>query len=142
MKRIMKTTSTLLLALLLVFCAASCGNTVDTAALWEHATYCDDQVFGSGKITVQVEVKAGDRSVTLTVKTDQETLGAALLEHKLLEGEDGPYGLYVKKVNGITADFDIDQSYWALYKSGELCMAGVDTTTIADGEHYEVIYTK
>ena len=28
----------------------------------------------------------------------------ALIEHNLIEGEKGAYGLYVKKVNGITAE--------------------------------------
>ena len=49
-----------------------------------------------------------------------------------------PYGLYVKFVNGIEADYDNDQTYWALYKSGEYMLTGVDTTVISDGEHYEL----
>ena len=69
-------------------------------------------------------------------------LGDALSEHDLLEGEEGEFGLYVKKVNGILADYDIDKTYWGLYKNGEYLMTGVDTTEIADGEHYELVKTK
>ena len=64
------------------------------------------------------------------------------MEHSLLEGDEGPYGLYVKKVNGITADYDVDQSYWGFYKNGEYMMTGIDMTEFADGEHYELVYTK
>ncbi len=142
MKRITKTATSLLLIAMLLCCAISCGEKIDTVGLWENATYRSDKTFGDGALTVQLEVKVAEQSVTFTVKTDKETLAAALIEHKLIEGEEGPYGLYVKKVNGITADYDIDQSYWALYKNGVSSMAGVDSTPIADGEHYEFVYTK
>ncbi len=142
MKQTMKITTSLLLIVILLFCAVSCAEKIDAVGLWDNATYRSDKTFGTGEITVQLEVKVEDQSVTFTIKTDEETLGAALLEHKLIEGEEGQYGLYVKKVNGITADYDIDQSYWVLYKNGEYCMTGVDTTSIADGEHYEFVYSK
>lgn len=142
MKQTMKITTSLLLVVMLLFCAVSCAEKVDATGLWENATYRSDKTFGKGEITVQLEVKVEDQSVTFTVKTDEETLGAALLEHKLIEGEEGQYGLYVKKVNGITADYDVDRSYWGLFKNGEYCMTGVDTTPIADGEHYELVYSK
>ncbi len=142
MKQTMKIGASLLLAVMLLFCAVSCAEKVDAVGLWENATYRSDQTFGKGEITVQLEVKVEDQSVTFTIKTDKEILEDALLEHKLIDGEEGQYGLYVKKVNGITADYDVDKSYWALYKNGEYCMTGVDTTSISDGEHYEFVYTK
>ena len=129
------------LVLILLFAFVSC-NTVDAEGLWENATHRRDKTFGDGATTVQLEVKVEELSVTFTIKTDKTTLGEALLEHGLIEGDQGAYGMYVKKVNGITADYDVDQAYWALYKNGEACMSGVDTTEIADGEHYEFIYTK
>ena len=58
------------------------------------------------------------------------------MELDLIAGEDGEFGLYVKKVNGITADYDVDQTYWAFYINGEYAMSGVDKTTIAVGESY------
>ena len=139
MKKILTASISLMLVLLL--CLVSC-NTVDAEGLWENATHRRDMTFGDGKTTVQVEVRVEEQSVTFTINTDKETLGDALIEHGLIEGDEGPYGLYVKKVNGITADFDVDQSYWALYKNGEMSMTGVDTTKIADGEHYELVYSK
>lgn len=110
--------------------------------VWANATYKEDTELGEGAVTVKLEVKAEDKSVTFTVHTDKTTLGDALLEHSLIAGDEGEYGLYVKAVNGMTADFDVDQSYWALYKDGEMMNTGVDGATIADGEHYELVYTK
>ena len=127
--------------LIFMLCLTSC-NTVDAEGLWEEATYRRDMTFGSGDTTVQLEVKVEDQSVTFTIKTDKETLGDALLEHELISGDEGAYGLYVKEVNGIRADYDKDGAYWALYKDGEMSMTGVDSTNISDGEHYEFVYTK
>lgn len=134
-------TITLSLVLVLMLCLASC-NTIDAEGLWEEATYRKNMTFGKGETTVQLEVKVEDQSVTFTVKTDKDTLGEALLENGLIEGEEGAYGLYVKKVNGIRADYELDGAYWGLYKNGEMCMTGVDSTEIADGEHYEFVYSK
>lgn len=133
------------LAVLLV-CAAllglcSCGRAVPEG-LWENADYLTDKSFGNGGTTVAVEVTAGEKTVTFTVKTDKKTLGDALFEHDLIGGEEGPYGLYLKTVNGITADYDVDQSYWSFTKNGAMMMTGVDGAEIADGEHYELVYTK
>ena len=138
----LKKITALILVCLMLISVTACGNTVDKAGLWENATYLKDKEFGKGAITVEVEVKVEDQSVTFTINTDKTTLGDALLEHGLIAGEESQYGLYVKVVNGITADYDVDQSYWAFYKNGEYMMSGVDSTEIASGEHYELVYTK
>ena len=70
------------------------------------------------------------------VNTNAEIVGTALIENRLISGEDGAYGLYVKVVNGITADYDKDGTYWAFYIDGEYAMTGVDTTPIEDGKIY------
>lgn len=141
MKTTIKSTLTLLLALVFIVSLVSC-NTADATGVWENATYRKDMEFGEGSKTVVVEVKAEDQSVTFTIKTDKDTVGAALLEHKLIEGDESEFGLYVKKVNGITADFDVDQSYWAFYINGEMAMTGVDGAEIKEGETYQLAYTK
>ena len=130
------------LALLLSLCLlVSCAKEAE-GSLWAEAAYTEDTTLGEGTTTVTVEVKVEDKSIDLTLKTDKTILGDALLEHKLIEGEEGQYGMYIKRVNGITADFDVDQSFWAFYKNGEMMMTGVDGTEIKDGEHYELVYTK
>lgn len=92
-------------------------------------------------ITVDVVDDKGETS-TFEIDTDCDTLRGALEQEKLISGTQGAYGLYVKVVNGLTADYDIDQSYWAFYKDGEFLSTGVDSTYISDGEHYEIVYTK
>lgn len=131
----------LLLALVMTFSFVACADVEKTGA-WESATYTSDKEFGKGAKTVTVLVSAEEQTLTFTIHTDKDTLGAALLEHELIEGEEGPFGLYVKKVNGILADYDVDQTYWSLTKGGEMMMVGVDGATIADGEQYELTKAK
>ena len=138
MKKIVSLTAVvLLLCMLLISC-----NTVEKTGAWESATYLRDMEFGEGAKTVEVEVKAEDKSVTFTIHTDKETLGEALMEHELVKGEEGAFGLYVKFVNGIEADYDKDGTYWGFYKNGEMMMVGVDGAVISDGEHYELVKQK
>lgn len=141
MKRIVNFVLVAALLLLALSAMVSC-NTNDGADLWENATYKTDTELGTGAKTVKVEVKADDKSVTFTIRTDKTILGDALTEHGLVDGEQGDFGLYVKVVNGIVADYDVDQSYWGFYKNGEYMMSGVDSTEFADGDHYELVYTK
>lgn len=134
-----------ILSLLLILCLAltlcACGKE-KVPELWQDALYTEDTELGQGAKTVTVQVQAEDKTVNFTIHTDCATLGEALLEHGLIAGEDSEFGLYVKQVNGITADYDVDQSYWGFYSGGEYMMSGVDATEISGGESYELIRTK
>lgn len=140
----MKTTAKILalvLALLMAVSFVACADVEKTGA-WETATYDRNTELGEGSTTVTVKVIADDQELVFTVHTDKETLGEALLELKLIDGEQSQFGLYIKKVNGIVADYDADQTYWSFTKAGEMMMVGVDGAKIADGEQYELTRTK
>ena len=122
--------------LILLMSACATGN------VWEDAIYERDTELGEGAKTITVVVTANDKSVTFTSHTDEDLLADALLECDLIEGEDGPYGLYIKKVNGMTADYDVDSAYWALKQNGEYLMSGADFTPIFDGDRFEIVYEK
>ena len=54
----------------------------------------------------------------------------------------GEYGLYIKKVNGILADYSVDMSYWSFYINGEMASTGVDGAKIDETAVYSLVYTK
>lgn len=94
-------------------------------------------VKGEGATVFYFNVVDKDGNETkFEIRTDKTLVGEALLELGLIEGEDGPYGLYVKKVNGITADYDVDGTYWAFYEGDDYGMTGVDLTEIEAGATY------
>ena len=89
--------------------------------------------------TFTFEVVDGNGNKTqLPIMTDATILGDALQKLGYIKGEQGPYGLYIKEVNGITADYDTDGTYWAFYINGEMSMKGVDQTEIVDGAIYSL----
>ena len=143
MKKIISATLSLVLMLTLILCLASCGESEtssDTTEnnLWENAIYTEDVTLGEGAKTATVVFEIDEKKITFTLKTDKDTLGAALNEHSLLEGEDGLY----TKVNGITADYNVDGSYWGFYINGEYAMTGIDDTPIDETARYSLVYTK
>lgn len=103
----------------------------------------DVTVMGEGATVFQFSVVDLDKSETkYEIHTDETTVGAALIKLGLIEGEEGPYGLYVKKVNGITAVYEEDGSYWAFYENGEYGLTGVDMTDIDPDVAYSFVKTK
>ena len=95
---------------------------------------------GSTKtITLQVVHKDGNAK-DFTISTDKENLRQALEDEKLVEGEEGEFGLFVKTVDGETAD-EANQEWWCLTKGGEMWANAVDSTEIADGDAFEFTLT-
>ena len=131
-------------------CNGSTGNAVSSGTEAENASVqadsgsstesdgaSDVSVLGEGSTKFAFTVTDQDGNETgFEIHTDKETVGEALLEVGLIEGEESEYGLYVKTVNGITADYDKDGVYWAFYVNGEYAQSGVDSTTITEGETY------
>lgn len=146
-----------LLCLVLVAAAAlataGCGETreepqtaaEDTAVLDEGEMTAsvvlleDGAELGEGETEFLFTITDLDGNETcVTIHTDKATVGEALQELGLIVGEEGPYGLYVKTVNGITVDYDADKAYWAFYINGRYAMSGVDVTKIVSGDTYEL----
>lgn len=95
-----------------------------------------DETSATEKTFTLVVTDESGVETSFTVTTFKTIVGDALMEEGLIEGEEGPYGLYVKKVNGILADYDKTQTYWAFYIDGKYATTGVDVTTITDGAVY------
>ena len=119
--------------------AVGCGKVKRSEGPYSTIIYKDGDTIGKGATTFKLEIVPKDSSaVNLTVKTDENTVGAALLANEVIAGDDGDWGLYVKCVNGITADYDVDGTYWAFYINGEYAMTGVDATDVEDGATYSL----
>ena len=95
---------------------------------------------GGKTIAVQVVLLEGEPS-DYTIQTDEEYLRGALESIDLIEGSESEYGLFVTTVNGVTVD-DSKQQWWCFTQDGEMLMTGVDTTPIADGDHFEITLTE
>lgn len=110
-------------------------------------------IFAGVYIAARPAVQTGTKEITVTVvhsdgsekpffcRTDEEYLGPVLLAEGLVEGENGPYGLTINVVDGEKADWNENQSYWALYIGEEYATTGVDSTPVKDGDSFKLMYT-
>ena len=143
MKNKTKKLFSMLLCIVLIVAMAlfttGCGekSTTDSTPSNVQTSTEDVIVKGEGRTVFDFSVvdKEG-KEIYFEIHTDETTVGGALLACQLIEGEEGQYGLYVKVVNGITADYDVDGTYWAFYVNGQYAMSGVDTTDINTSDYY------
>ena len=99
---------------------------------------------GSKSVVVEVENDKAEVK-TYNAKTDAQYLSELMDELKAstdftYEGTGGEYGLYINSINGLTADYDKDGAYWALYVNGEYGQYGADQQPVNDGEIYRFKY--
>ena len=92
---------------------------------------------GSKAITFEV-VQADGSAKEHKLTTDEEYLAGALVEAGLVEYQES--GMYTT-IDGVTADWSKDQSWWCISKDGAQLNVGMNEQVIADGEHYEATYT-
>ena len=95
---------------------------------------------GEKQFTVQVTHK-DNSTKEISYQTDMEYLGGFLQAEGLIEGEMGQFGLYITVVDGESAIYEEDASYWSFYQNGEYANQGVDLTPIVDGDRYAFVYT-
>ena len=138
----------LVLTLLLLVAAVmiGCGEqtfSAETTGASDVQPAPDAEPIGEGQYTFAFSAIFADGSAKrYAVSTDCETVGAALLELELIAGEEGPFGLYVKSVCGVVADYDLDGTYWSLYTDGEMSTVGVDSLMSADAKDVEFRVSK
>jgi len=109
----MKKTRFTALILCIMLIAAS------AAILWSCGD--DENTLGRGSMSFKLEIIDNNGSTkTYTVKTNEKTVGDALMKVGILI-EDG----YIETVDGIKADWDVDEGWWGFYANGEFSMIGV-----------------
>ncbi|MBR6529947.1 MAG: DUF4430 domain-containing protein [Clostridia bacterium] len=128
MKKSVLQLSSLFLCILLIAASALCITSCTSVpeAEKEPVTFSVTVVFEDG----QKETK--------TLTTEKSTVGDALLEAGIIEGDEGLYGLYVKKVLGVFAEYETTGTYWAFYIDGEYAPTGVEMTAIDPEKTYEL----
>ncbi len=94
-----------------------------------------------GAIKFSVIVVHSDGSEkTFKYETNGGKLGDFLKETGLAIESDSP-GLY-NIIDGETADWSVDQSFWNFYVDDALVNYGMNDATITDGTVYKLVYTR
>lgn len=99
-------------------------------------------VQGEVKTFTVTVVHSDDSSKEFTYESQEEFVGPVLETAGLIEGNAGPYGLEITKVDGEQAIYNTDKAYWAVYVGEEYALQGIDTTPVTDGGQYKLVYTR
>ena len=136
MKKVLSVFLCMVLIAAMALMLSGCNDSVEVPDM-QYETFAEGQSLGQGATTFTLVVcDAEGKETTAQISTDETILGQALLDLKLIAGEDSEYGMYIKTVNGITYDYDTDGKYWALYIDGEYALTGIDSTEIAPDAVY------
>ena len=119
----------------MALCMVSCGGTKKEDEEENSKTPVEVTI----SVTVIDDKKSTD---TFEISTKSENLGDALLESGRVKGDNDKFGLYIKEVDGLRADFELDGAYWSVSKDGKMLVTGPSQTPIADGDKFELTYTK
>ena len=128
MKKLIKQSLSLALALLMVLSLAACAS----------GEKSEEQ--GTKSITVMVIHKDGTIK-EYAYETEEEFLGPLLEKEGVIEGQEGQYGMVIAKADGEKAVYEEDQAYWSIYENDQYALQGIDTTPIKDGSVYKLVYT-
>ncbi len=121
------------LAMITVLLLTGCVEEIKSSELPSQ----ESGTLGEGTTVFNVTVVGSDgNEENFEIHTDKETVGEALLEVGLIDGEQGEYGLYIKTVNGETLDYNEDGKYWAFYIGETYATTGVDATKIDTAQTY------
>ncbi len=98
---------------------------------------------GSKEITIEV-VNSKQETTAYDVSTDAEYLSQAMDEAEGLEysGTEGDYGVMLTSVNGEQAIYEENNAYWSIMVNGAYGNYGIDQQPLADGDVYQLVYTK
>ena len=93
-----------------------------------------------GEKTFTLTVVHSEGSKDFTISTDEEFLAQALIAEGIINDEGIETGMYFT-VDGETASWEENQSYWAIYVGEEYATEGLNTLPIEDGGIYKLEYT-
>lgn len=116
-----------------LFTLAACGGK-DTSSTPSVLSGSEDV-----KVSITFKIVKDGQTTEFPLETTKKYLADALVEANLVQyAADG----YYTTINGITADWNTDKSYWWVTVGGEDSMKGLNDIELTDGGSYEVTYKK
>lgn len=94
----------------------------------------------AGEKTFTLTVVHSDSTKDFTISTQEDTLALALIAEGIITDEGLETGMYFT-VDGETASWEENQSYWAVYVGEEYATVGMNELVIEDGAVYQLVYT-
>lgn len=133
-----KVLMTLIAAVLILsslFTFTACGGKEDASSGQSPTSSVSAE---EAKVSITFKLIKDGQTTEFPIETSKKYLADALVEAKLVEyASDG----YYTTINGITADWNTDKSWWCITIGGEMSMKGLNEIELTDGGSYEATYT-
>lgn len=134
----MKKTTAFLLCILMIFSLASCKKDEEKTVEKTQNDFVEYEIKGEGVNDFYLDIIFESKEKHYEIKTNETTVGAALESLKIIEGEEGPYGMYISSVEGEKHVYEDGGKYWAFYVNDKYSEKSVDQTGIQNGETYSL----
>lgn len=94
------------------------------------------------KMNISVTIVYKDKTQKVfDIKTNEKYLSDALFQEGLVaEEEHNGSGMYTV-IDGVKADYNVDQSWWCVTQDGNMTNYGMDDLILSNGDKYEITYT-
>ena len=117
---------------------------VIVAMVFAYNTLKPQPTQGTKEVVLEVTTAEGEQT-TYSTKTDAEFLVEIMDELAAqgfsYSGTESEFGLMLDTVNGETASFEENNSYWGIYINGEFANFGISEQPVTDGDIFGLIYT-
>lgn len=132
MKELNRTNMFLVVVMILIMVLLGCVYIIESSK----------PVIGGKRVTIEV-VNKEKESIFYEVYTDAEFLRQVMQEVDELtfDGVESSYGMLVYTINGETADYNVDGSYWSFYVNNQYCNYGIDSQPVYNEDEFRIEYT-
>lgn len=100
----------------------------------------DQQTEKKGNTFTLIVVHGDKSEKTFTITSEKPFLSGALIDEGIINDEGLETGMYFT-VDGETADWNRDQSYWAIYEGDSYTNYGMNDLPVEEGIVYKLVYT-
>ena len=112
------------------------------AAIFALAAGCEEEKPQAGTKHVTVTVTYDDgHTKDFTYDTEESYLGPLLRNQELVTGHEDAGSFFIDGVDGLVADYSVNESWWKVLENGEQVLVGVDEIALKDGGTYQLVYT-
>ena len=111
------------------------------AVIFAICAGCTAEKPQEGKKTITVTVTYDDGTTKdFTYETEENYLGPVLRKEGLVAGHVDGDSFFIDAVDGLAADYSVNESWWKVLDNGEQALVGVDEIALKDGGTYQLVY--
>lgn len=127
-------------------CLAAAGCDAKPQTVEGEKNISCELTISSGTATMTVKREGKDNEVYTCItygKTLKDVLDELATETDFTyAGKDSSLGIYITKICGVAADYEKEQTWFAIYIGDEMSSFGISALNVEEGQVYKIILSK